>query len=198
MAVMSSKNGQLISISFFLSRSWGRSTPSANRAFIRTTPRRRGPSVGGLIAGEEARPAGRIAQQHLGHHVLHDGRGRARSAAAMLDDAGRGIARRAHRCVGNEQRVRLAFPALEEALVLRADHLGRAGLAGHLHVGNGERRAHGRAALFIYHGNHAGADELRCTGSIFSRAGSGSLPALAIRCGETALPVAMRAVMTAS
>ena len=82
-----------------------------------------------------------------------------RSAAAMLDDAGRGVTRRADRGEGDEQSVRLAFPALEKAAVLRADHLRGAGLSRHLHVGDSQRRAHRRPARLIDDGNHAGADE---------------------------------------
>ena len=82
----------------------------------------------------------------------------------MLDDAGGSVAGRVRRRVGDEEGMRFALPAFEEPTVLRADDLRGAGLSGHLHVGNGQRRAHGGAALLIDHGNHAGAHELEMHG----------------------------------
>src|SRR6266851_4588149 len=110
--------------------------------------------------------AGGIALLRLQQHVAADRRSHGRAAAAglaaMLDDDGADIARRAHRRERDEQRMVASLPGdvleLQLALALRLGHvedLRSAGLAAHLHAGLGDARRKGRAALFIYHRVHA-------------------------------------------
>ena len=97
-------------MSFLASSGRGRSIASAKSILIGHSPSEAS-AANASVARDKDGFGHRIAQQKFGHHVVDDRRGRMRSIAAMLDDAGNRVARCFDRREGDEQRMRLGFPA---------------------------------------------------------------------------------------
>ncbi len=112
-----------------------------------------------------------------------------RPIAAMLDHTGDRVAWRVHRREGDEQSMRLGFPAGEVMGDAMAKRLRGPRLACHQdagHAGNAEHGAGRGAALLVHHCAHAVANELKMHGIDGKRSGRG-LRAAPVRADEAGL-----------